>query len=45
MEHIIVIGVIALILGGAIFYLIRAKKQGQRCVGCPHSKNCSGKCK
>lgn len=44
MEHVIVIAVIVAILGGAIFYLIRAKKKGQRCVGCPHSKNCSGKC-
>ena len=45
MEHVIAIAVIFAILGGAIAYLIRAKKKGQRCVGCPHSKTCSGHCK
>ncbi len=40
----IVIGVIALIVGGAIAYIIRAKKRGQKCIGCPDSKTCSGKC-
>jgi len=44
MEHIIPIVLIVAILGGAIAYLIRAKKRGQRCVGCPHSKTCSGGC-
>jgi len=44
MTDIIAIAVIVLILGGAAFYLIRAKKRGQKCVGCPYAKQCGGKC-
>ncbi len=40
MENIIPIIVIVLILGGAIFYLVRAKKKGQKCIGCPYAKQC-----
>ena len=40
----IIILVIALIVGGAACYIYRAKKNGQKCVGCPHSKTCSGGC-
>ncbi len=35
---------IAGIIGAAVFYIIRAKKQGQKCIGCPNSKSCSGTC-
>ncbi|MBE6672635.1 MAG: FeoB-associated Cys-rich membrane protein [Ruminococcaceae bacterium] len=27
-------------LGGAIAYVIRAKKKGAKCIGCPHSSSC-----
>ena len=40
----IVIGVIALIVLGAVAYIVRAKMRGQKCIGCPDSKSCSGKC-
>ena len=40
----IVIGVIAIIVGGASYYIYRAKKSGKRCIGCPDSKRCSGNC-
>ena len=43
----LVIGLILLlILGGAAFYIVRAKKRGQKCIGCPHSSSCgkSGGC-
>ena len=43
MEDLILILVLALILGGVSFYLIRAKKRGQKCVGCPDSCGCAGK--
>ena len=36
----IVIGVIALIIAGAVAYIVKAKKSGQKCIGCPHSKSC-----
>ena len=41
MENIIAIIVIFLIIGLAVFYIIRAKKQGQKCICCPLSKTCS----
>ena len=41
---IVVIIIIALIIGGASFYIIRAKKRGQKCIGCPDAKACSGNC-
>ena len=41
METVIVIIVLGLILGGAAAYLVRAKKKGRKCVGCPYSGNCS----
>ncbi len=44
MENFIVIGILALIIGGIIFYLVREKKKGVKCVGCPHAKQCAGKC-
>lgn len=46
--EIISIGIIVLIVGAAVAYIIRAKKKGQKCIGCPHSKMCEsakkGKC-
>ena len=40
----LILAIIALIVGGASFYIIRAKKKGQKCIGCPDSKTCSGSC-
>ena len=41
---IIVALILAAVIGGAIFYIVKAKKSGQKCIGCPYSKECSGKC-
>lgn len=43
-EHIIPIAIIAVIIGLAVAYIVKAKKSGQKCIGCPDSKSCSGKC-
>lgn len=40
MTDIIVVLVLLTILGGAAFYVYRAKKKGARCIGCPHSGSC-----
>ena len=40
----LVIGIIVLAVGGALFYVIKAKKSGQKCIGCPDAKKCSGSC-
>ena len=44
MINFMIIAVIALILGSAIFYIRKAKKQGVNCIGCPDSGTCSGHC-
>ena len=38
----LVIVAVALIVALAAFYVARAKKRGQKCIGCP--ENCSGEC-
>ncbi len=43
METAIVIAILIIILGLATYYVIRAKKNGQKCVGCPHAKECCKK--
>lgn len=44
MENVLIALIVAAILGGVIWYLHRAKKQGKTCIGCPYCKQCSGKC-
>ena len=44
MENVILIVVILAILGGAFFYIYKAKKSGAKCIGCPDAKSCSGNC-
>ena len=47
---IIVIGIILLIIGASTAYIVKAKKSGKKCIGCPDSATCSagvgcsGKC-
>ena len=36
----IIIAVITLIVGGAVAYIIKAKKSGKKCIGCPDSDAC-----
>ena len=43
----VIIALVALILGGAAWYVWRAKKKGAKCIGCPEScacGSCSGCC-
>ncbi len=42
-ENIIIIAVVLLIIALAGFYIYRAKKSGQKCIGCPYSKTCASK--
>ncbi len=37
---VIIIAIIALI----VLYLIKAKRRGDKCIGCPYSKQCDGSC-
>ena len=38
---IIVSVILVLIIGGAIAYIVRSKKRGETCVGCPYAKECA----
>ena len=40
----IILVIVSLMLGLAIVYIVKARKSGQKCIGCPHSKSCSGGC-
>ncbi len=40
MDNFIVIAVVVLILGCAITYIVKEKKKGVKCVGCPYAESC-----
>lgn len=42
--EIIILAVVALAIALAVIYIYRAKKRGEKCIGCPYSKECNGKC-
>lgn len=44
MENVIIVAILSAIIGGIVWYLLRAKKRGEKCVGCPYAKKCGGKC-
>jgi len=44
MENYILIAILALIIGGAGFYVWKAKKSGKKCSGCPDSGQCAKGC-
>ena len=45
MDNLVIIGIVMLILGLAIGYVVKAKKSGRKCIGCPSSGcSCSGGC-
>lgn len=37
----IAIGVVAIIVAAAVTFIVRQKKKGVKCIGCPHSCKCS----
>lgn len=48
MANFIVIAVVLLIMGAAIAYIVKEKKRGVKCIGCPAAGSCqagkSGQC-
>lgn len=38
---IIVIAVVVLIICAIVIYLVRQKKKGAKCIGCPYAAQCS----
>ena len=45
MENFIVAVILLAIIVGIVLYLVRQKKKGVKCVGCPYGGKCSGNCK
>lgn len=41
MENLIVIAVILLLVGAAVVYIIKEKKRGTKCIGCPAAGQCA----
>ncbi len=41
MKNLILILIILILIGSALFYIIKAKKRGKKCIGCPYSKECN----
>ncbi len=44
MTDLIVLAVIVVVLGLAVGYIVKAKKSGAKCIGCPDCGKCSGCC-
>ena len=42
MTNAVIIAVVVVILGAAIGYIIKEKKKGAGCIGCPSSGSCNG---
>jgi len=40
LKNIILIAVLLIIAGSASVYIIKQKKKGARCIGCPSAKSC-----
>lgn len=43
MANFVAAGIIILMIGLAIGYIIKEKKKGTVCIGCPHAGNCGSK--
>lgn len=44
MKDLIIAVILIIIFALAIGYIVKEKKSGAKCIGCPHSKECGGKC-
>ncbi len=44
MKDFLIVAVLLVIVGLAVFAIYKSKKSGKKCIGCPYSGNCD-KCK
>lgn len=42
MINVIVLIILAVLVGGAVSYIVKAKKNGAKCIGCPAGGSCPG---
>lgn len=43
MENFIIVVILLGIIAAITVYLIKAKKRGEKCIGCPYCKECNSK--
>lgn len=43
MENKIIIIILLAVVGLIVLYLIKAKKSGKKCIGCPYANDCASK--
>lgn len=43
MADIIIVGVLLVLVGAAVSYIVKAKRNGAKCIGCPAGGNCPGR--
>ena len=43
MTDVILVGILLGIVGGAVFYIVKEKKKGIKCIGCPSAGSCGRK--
>jgi hypothetical protein len=43
-DNVIAIAIIAAVVGLAAAYIIKAKKAGKKCIGCPYADSCGKRC-
>ena len=41
MENFIIVAVLIAIIGAAVIYIVKEKKRGVKCIGCPAAGQCS----
>lgn len=44
MTDIVIIAIVVVLLGAAIGYVIKEKKRGVKCIGCPDGHKCQSNC-
>lgn len=44
MGNLVIIGIVAVLIGAAVRFLVRTKKRGAGCIGCPSSGACRFHC-
>ena len=45
MVNVLIILALLLIIGVAVAYIVKQKKKGVKCIGCPYAEGCGGRCK
>ena len=44
MKNLVIIIVLIIVLALSISYIVKAKKSGIKCIGCPSGGDCNGEC-